>query len=71
MNPNEASKTCNCACSCQHHIVAPIAITLIGLIFLLGNFAVIDAAAVSTSWPILLMIIGLSKLCKCCGCGSK
>ena len=55
-------------CKCPHHKVIPIMIILIGLDFLLGAVNVLTMSFVNVSWPILLMIIGATRLggCKCC-----
>jgi hypothetical protein len=57
-------------CKCKHHKVVPLAITLIGLTFLLQAFNVMMAETVAWIWPILLMVIGIMKMmrgsCKCC-----
>lgn len=62
----QQGKTCNC----PHHKVVPIAIVLIGLVVLLGTFQILSSMVVNTIWPILLIIIGGTKLkgkmCKCC-----
>ena len=57
-------------CPCPHHKIAPLAIVLIGLSFLLQAMGYMSAASVATVWPILLIVIGLMKMmggaCKCC-----
>ena len=57
-------------CSCFHHKVVPLAITLIGLNALLGATGTLSPETVGMVWPVLLIIIGLMKLCKgmckCC-----
>ena len=57
-------------CNCPHHKVVPISIMLIGLTFLLGAFGMLGAMAVNIIWPLLLIIIGGTKLggasCACC-----
>jgi hypothetical protein len=55
-------------CKCPHHKVTPVAIILIGLAFLLGDWNILTMGAVALIWPVLLIIIGLVKLggCKCC-----
>ena len=55
-------------CKCTHHKVVPACITLIGLVILLGAMNVLTVGAVSIMWPLLLIIIGLTKMmgCKCC-----
>ncbi len=70
MNPNEAPKTC---CPCKHHVIGPLAIILIGVAFLLSNLGVITGSVVGIIWPILVIIWGVGKMCKCCGkkCAAK
>lgn len=57
-------------CKCGHHKVVPLCIALIGLVFLLGSINVLTAGFVNFAWPVLLIVIGLTKLvgpgCKCC-----
>ena len=66
MNPNEAPKTCG-SCKCGHHVIGPIAIILIGLAFLFSNLGWITGSVLGIIWPILIIIWGAGKLCKCCG----
>ena len=57
-------------CSCPHHKIVPLSITLIGLSFLLGDLSILTWGAVGLIWPILLIVIGVVKMskgmCKCC-----
>ena len=55
-------------CKCNHHKLVPACIALIGLVFLLGQWDILTASAVALIWPILLIVIGVTKLmkCKCC-----
>ena len=57
-------------CPCPHHKVVPVAIVLVGVTFLLGNWNILTWNAVNTIWPILVIVGGLTKLtsnkCKCC-----
>lgn len=57
-------------CNCAHHKVVPVVIVLIGATFLLGTLGILTSWAVEVIWPILLMVIGGTKLgsrmCKCC-----
>lgn len=59
-------KTCGCVC----HKVVPIMVTLIGLDFLFANLGWVSESFLATSWPILVVIAGVSQLCKgmckCC-----
>ena len=68
--------TCNhcgagAGCSCWHHKLVPLLITLIGVTFLLGVYHVLTPTFVNMAWPILLILIGLFKMCEgmcpCCG----
>lgn len=58
-------------CSCPHHKIGPLAIFLIGLVFLLQALGVISMELTNLLWPILLMVMGLMKMsggmCACCG----
>ena len=56
------------ACKCTHHKVIPTCIILIGLTFLLLQMNVLTVAAVGIIWPVLIIVIGVTKLakCKCC-----
>jgi len=57
-------------CKCPHHKVVPVAIILVGLLFLLQALGYAAPDFVAVCWPILVIIIGLVKLmkgtCKCC-----
>jgi hypothetical protein len=57
-------------CKCTHHKVVPTCIALIGLVILLGGMNIFTAGAVNIMWPLLLIVIGLTKMmgpgCKCC-----
>ncbi len=55
------------ACKCAHHKVVPVCIALIGLAVLLMRLDVY-ATAMGIIWPILLVIIGGTKMveCDCC-----
>jgi len=55
-------------CTCSHHKVMPVLVTLFGVVFLLGNLNVLGADFVNVAWPIIVIIGGLAKLksCKCC-----
>jgi len=64
MNSNMGGMDGNGMCRCPHHKVVPLAITLIGLVSLLGATGTVSEQTVSITWPILLIIIGLMKLCK-------
>ncbi len=55
-------------CKCTHHKVVPTCIILIGLAFLLLQLNILTVYAVGIVWPILLIVIGVTKMvkCKCC-----
>ena len=55
-------------CKCTHHKLVPLCIALIGLAFLLLQLNVLAEATVGVVWPILLIVIGITKMakCKCC-----
>jgi UPF0716 family protein affecting phage T7 exclusion len=59
----EGGKTCGC----KHHGVFAWLIILLGLDFLLAAIGVLTPGFVAVTWPILLIIAGCTKLCKCCG----
>jgi hypothetical protein len=50
--------------------MTPLFIILIGLVFLLGALNVLSAMTAGILWPILLIILGITKWaghsCKCC-----
>lgn len=57
-------------CKCAHHYSVGALVALIGLLFLLGALGIVGDRVVELGWPILLLLIGLSKVtkryCKCC-----
>lgn len=57
-------------CKCNHHSVVPLLIVGLAILFLLPRFGVITDEITGFVWPILLGIIGLTKLternCGCC-----
>ncbi len=55
-------------CTCSHHKVIPILVTLFGLVFLLGDLNILTTDFVNLAWPVLVIVGGLMKLksCKCC-----
>jgi len=72
MNPQENQKVCESSgCHCHCHWVGPVAIVLIGVAVLLQTLGVFSAYVTGIVWPILLIILGATKLCKCCGCCKK
>lgn len=66
---NNAGSCATCSgagCGCGHHIVAPVAVILIGVSALLNVFGILTDNIHSIAWPILLIIAAGGKLCKCC-----
>jgi energy-coupling factor transporter transmembrane protein EcfT len=59
MNEENKPKTCG------HHKVMPWALVLIGIAALLADFNILTWAAYNIIWPILLIIVGCAKMCKC------
>lgn len=57
----------NKMCSCPHHKVVPICITLIGLVIFAAQMNWLAAGIAGAIWPVLLVVIGLTKMMKC-GC---
>jgi hypothetical protein len=57
-------------CKCYHHKVIPVSIILIGVAFLLETLGILTDFALNMIWPVLLIVIGGTKLgarvCKCC-----
>jgi|WetSurMetagenome_2_1015567.scaffolds.fasta_scaffold88827_2 hypothetical protein len=57
-------------------MIIGIAIVIVGAVFLLQNLGFISASSWNIIWPLLLIFIGVSMICKkkghCeCGCESK
>jgi hypothetical protein len=53
-----------------------IALVVVGLIFILQNMGYISASSWGIIWPALLIIVGISMICKksghcMCGCGCE
>ena len=67
MNPeqNKAPMTCN-GCGCKCHKCGPLMIVLIGLVWLAGSLSWLSAGVVSIVLPILVFLLGVGKMCKCC-----
>ena len=59
MNEENKPKTCS------HHKVMPWALVLIGIAALLADFNILTWSAFNIIWPILLIIVGIAKMCKC------
>jgi len=59
-------------CRCMHHKVPALMVTLFGLLFLGKALNWVTAETVNWAWPVLVLIVGLTKLCrgmcKCCKC---
>jgi hypothetical protein len=55
-----------CHCKCGHHRVMPWLLVLFGLDFLLSSIGVLTWGFVSVTWPILVIIAGFAKMCRCC-----
>ena len=55
------------SCKCAHHKVVPVCIALIGLAVLLMKLDVY-ASIMGLIWPVLLVVIGGTKMveCECC-----
>jgi hypothetical protein len=57
-------------CGCVCHKMSGVLIVLIGLTFLLSALNMLSPRAVEITWPILLILLGLKKMCggmcKCC-----
>lgn len=57
-------------CSCPHHKMFWIFMVVFGLVFLLGDLNVLTQAAVTWTWPVLVILAGLTKMmgsrCTCC-----
>lgn len=68
MNPeqNKAPMTCN-GCGCKCHKCAGICIILIGLVWLAGSLNWLSMGVVGIVLPILVVVIGAGKMCKCGG----
>ena len=59
-NNQDMSKMCH-----HHHKMFAWLVVLFGLTFLLGAMNILTASAVSIIWPILVIIAGIKKMCKC------
>ncbi len=57
-------------CKCPHHSIIPLLVTGFGILFLLGEYGAVTWDAVSLTWPMLVVLGGLTKLmgrkCDCC-----
>lgn len=50
-------------CRCVHHKVVPVLVILLGLTFLLGTLSYLPADIARLTWPTLIILIGIVKLC--------
>ena len=50
---------------CGHHKVMPWALILIGVAALLADFNLFNWTVFNIIWPILLILVGIAKMCKC------
>ena len=50
---------------CGHHKVMPWALILVGVAALLADFNVFSWSVFNIIWPILAILIGFAKMCKC------
>jgi len=56
----------------MHHKIVPLCLVLIGVFFFLQALGMVSAMTVAYVWPLLLILIGLQKMCKGkCGCCGK
>jgi len=57
-------------CDCPHHRMMPLFIVLFGVTFLLYSLGVFSWYAASVTWPIIVILAGLTKMfsgrCHCC-----
>lgn len=49
-------------CTCAHHKILPAFLILIGLSFLLTQLGVMDTETNGLVWPVLVILLGLTKL---------
>ena len=57
-------------CACPHHKIMPVLVVVFGMVFLLGSWNIFTDSAVSTLWPLIVIVAGFLKMgqgkCKCC-----
>lgn len=57
------------ACTCMHHHMLALLVTLFGVVFLFGDLGWIPGQMVNVIWPLILVIGGIGKMlegrCKC------
>jgi len=59
MNGENNQKTCG------HHKVMPFALIIVGIVALLADFNVFSWSVFNIVWPILVILVGCAKMCKC------
>ena len=50
---------------CGHHKVMPLALIIVGIIALLADFNILLWSTFNIIWPILLILVGFAKMCRC------
>jgi hypothetical protein len=68
MEPNNTNN--NAPCKCGGKKMFSILVVLFGLTFLLQTLGVLTPYGVGIIWPILVIIAGVTKMCRC-GCHHK
>lgn len=58
-------------CKCPHHKMWGVSVVVFGLLFLGGTLGWWSSQVVNIGWPVLVILVGLSKMmkggmCKCC-----
>jgi hypothetical protein len=53
-------------CKCGHHKLVSLAIILFGLAFLLEALGYMSMQTVNIVWPVIIIVLGFTKMCKCC-----
>lgn len=69
MHHQDGSQKCNC----PHHKMPAVFMIVFGLVFLLEALDMLSHSMVSMTWPVIVILAGLSKIfssrCHCCkGC---
>jgi hypothetical protein len=54
-------------CKCPHHKIGAWLLLVLGIVFLLQACGVVTWGFVNVTWPTLLIIFAIGKMCKCCG----
>jgi hypothetical protein len=52
-------------CKCMHHKVVTWGIILFGLVFLLEALGYMSMQTTNIVWPIIVIVVGFTKMCKC------